>query len=111
MPRQRSAELCIPAEEEAFLRSLGWQECEDEDEGTYPVPVADLVTVNCFVSCKACLHDIGQARLALPSVALGINACVLAFLAGSSASCVDSGDSTYMWQCASLTRTARVQAA
>ena len=33
MPRQRSAELCIPAEEEAFLRSLGWQECEDEAEG------------------------------------------------------------------------------
>ena len=39
MPRQRSAELCIPAEEEAFLRSLGWQECEDEAEGAPLHPV------------------------------------------------------------------------
>lgn len=23
----------IPAEEEAFLRSLGWEECDDENEG------------------------------------------------------------------------------
>ena len=33
LPRQRSADLCLPAEEEAFLRSLGWQECDDEAAG------------------------------------------------------------------------------
>lgn len=29
--RHRSAELWIPAEEEAFLRSLGWEECDDDE--------------------------------------------------------------------------------
>lgn len=55
MPRQRSAELCIPAEEEAFLRSLGWQECEDEAEGapSYPVPTAEIVLRQLFCELQS----------------------------------------------------------
>ena len=77
MPRQRSADLCIPAEEEAFLRSLGWQECKDEAEGanSHPVPTAALVLGHfLFVSCKAFLHDVGQSRQALASAAPGTRA-------------------------------------
>lgn len=36
-----------------------------------------LSCANYFVSCKACLHNVGQTCLALASAALGMTACVL----------------------------------
>ena len=43
LPAQASLDLDIPADEAAFLRSLGWQESDSSDEGGCMTVVVDNV--------------------------------------------------------------------